>query len=148
MPIASTVLAFRCIPSNHQQSFKSNKNSRIKHNQCLLFWQQFSDDELSEISASIAYQKLSHCESMSLSNRGPVSRRVLSGQKHQAPKAESSFVNVKRRTKGENPPISESSRPYRVCTDNNPNNQRQILASNLKDLIKKGNIFIRLRDYS
>lgn len=85
---------------------------------------------------------------MSLSNRGPVPRRILSGQKHKAPKTDSSLASIRRITKEENPPISESSRPYRVCTDNNPNNQRQILASNLKDLIKKGNIYIRLKDYS
>ena len=68
-------------------------------------------------------------------------RRILSGQKHKAPKTDSSLASIRRITKEENPPISESSRPYRVCTDNNPNNQRQILASNLKDLIKKGNIY-------
>merc|ERR1711879_32174 len=95
------------------------------------------DDELSEITASIAYQKLSQCES--LSNRAEVQRRsILSGHKHQAHKTDSSLANVRRRTKQENPPMRKSLRPYLVCTDNNPNNQRQILASNLKDLIKKG----------
>ena len=82
------------------------------------YLQHLLDDDKSELSASIAYQKLSHCESFSGNRNGILPSSKRNGMKHE-------IHNL-------------LLRPYRVCTEQNSRNPRRILAANLKDLIKKG----------